>query len=161
MSDIDAKDGADVRFPPPLLPVATILGGTTLSVLVPLDPSYSLPTPARYWVGGVIVVAALTLLGLWSVIIFRKSGQSELPWKPTPTIVDTGPFRITRNPMYLQMILVCIGFGIILSSAWIFLLIPICAWLLYLFAIKPEEKYLQGKFGAEYLQYKERVRRWL
>lgn len=161
MTERDRKDGAAVRFPPPLLPVATILGGIALSRYVPLLNLYELPTPARYWIGGAIVAASLLGLGLWSVVKFRRSGQNELPWTPTPEIIVEGPYRYTRNPMYLQMVLICIGFSIILASLWILVLTPVCALLLYLFAIKPEEAYLELKFGESYLQYKRSVRRWI
>jgi len=76
-------------------------------------------------------------------------------------IVEHGPFRITRNPMYLQMVLICIGFAVMLMNAWILALTPVCAWVLQLFAILPEEAYLERKFGGAYLAYKSRVRRWL
>jgi protein-S-isoprenylcysteine O-methyltransferase Ste14 len=63
--------------------------------------------------------------------------------------------------MYLQMVLVCIGVAVIASSAWIIVLTPVCAWALDRIAIVPEEAYLERKFGASYLAYKRRVRRWL
>jgi protein-S-isoprenylcysteine O-methyltransferase Ste14 len=91
----------------------------------------------------------------------RRSGQSENPWKPTLSIVDRGPFRISRNPMYLQMVFVCIGFAIILGNVWILALTPLCAWMLKRLVILPEEIYLEQKFGDVYLRYKRRVRRWL
>lgn len=95
------------------------------------------------------------------MVIFRRGGQSEIPWKPTPHIVDHGPFRITRNPMYLQMVVVCLGFSILLANGWIAILTPVCAWALQRFAIVPEEAYLEGKFGETYLAYERRVRRWI
>jgi Phospholipid methyltransferase len=79
----------------------------------------------------------------------------------TTEIVEGGPFRISRNPMYLQMVLICIGVAVMLMNVWILLLVPVCAWVLYKFAILPEETYLQSKFGEVYLAYKRRVRRWL
>jgi protein-S-isoprenylcysteine O-methyltransferase Ste14 len=91
----------------------------------------------------------------------RRSGQSENPWKPTTSIIERGPFRITRNPMYLQMVLVCIGVAIALMNIWLFMLTPLCAWLLQRTAIIPEERYLEVKFGDAYLDYKSRVPRWL
>ncbi|MEQ8331024.1 MAG: methyltransferase [Longimicrobiales bacterium] len=118
--DEGAEDRAQVRVMPPLVPLATILFGVGLQRLWPL-PIF-VAAPARYWLGGLVVVAALLGLGLHSVVLFRRSGQSELPWKPTPSIVESGPYRLTRNPMYLQMVLVCVGFSIILSNAWILLL---------------------------------------
>jgi protein-S-isoprenylcysteine O-methyltransferase Ste14 len=93
--------------------------------------------------------------------MFRRSGQSPIPTRPTPSIIERGPYRFTRNPMYLQMVLVCIGVAVIASSAWIIVLTPVCAWALDRIAIVPEEAYLERKFGASYLAYKRRVRRWL
>ena len=64
-----------------------------------------------------IVAGAVFGLGLWSIVLFRRTGQSENPWKPTP-LVERGPFRFTRNPMYLQMVLVCVGFAVLLMNVW-------------------------------------------
>ncbi len=155
------KDGAAVSFPPPLLPLATILLGVGLNRLWPLNALVELPAPARYWIGGIVVAVSILVLGLWPVVLFRRSGQSELPWRPTPVVLEHGPYQFTRNPMYLMMVLVCIGVAIILSNAWILLLTPLCAWSLYRFAIAPEEAYLERKFGGPYRDYKWRVRRWL
>ena len=154
-------DAAAVRIFPPAVPLLTILLGVGLQRVRPLDPGFAIPTPARYWVGGGIVAAAVFGLGLWSVLLFRKSGQSENPWKPTPRIVEQGPFRVTRNPMYLQMLIVCVGVAVILGNLWILAMTPIGGWLLRKLAILPEEAYLERKFGQEYLAYKRRVRRWL
>lgn len=155
----ESKDRAAVRVFPPGVPVVTILLGWGAQRVLPIP--FDLPAPARYWVGGCVVAGAVLGLGLWGVILFRRSGQNENPWKPTPVIVERGPFRITRNPMYLQMVLVCVGFAIILANVWILLLTPVCAGVLYRFAILPEEAYLERKFGEDYLIYKRRVRRWL
>lgn len=94
-------------------------------------------------------------------MLLRMSGQSENPWKPTTRMIERGPFRITRNPMYLQMVIVCIGFAVILANPWIFLLTPFAAWILQQWAILPEELYLEQKFGVTYLAFKNRVHRWL
>jgi protein-S-isoprenylcysteine O-methyltransferase Ste14 len=157
----DLRDAADVRVFPPALPALTILVGVGLNRLWPLELGVEFPTPQRYWVGGLIVAGAIFGLGWRSVVLFRRSGQSENPWKPTPQIVDRGPFRFTRNPMYLQLILVCIGVAVIFMNGWILALTPLCAWGLQRFAILPEEAYLERKFGETYLAYKRRVRRWL
>lgn len=153
-------DAAAVRVFPPGVPLLTIVGGIGLSRLWPLDLGFVLPAPARYWLGSAIIAAAVLGLGLWSVVLFRRSGQNENPWKPTPVIVERGPFRLTRNPMYLQMVLVCVGVAVIRNDWWIVALTPVCAWLLQTFAIAPEEAYLERKFGDSYLAYKRRVRRW-
>lgn len=155
------RDAASVRLPPPLIPLLMVLLGVGLNRVWPIDLGFALPTPERYWLGGVIVSSAVLGLGFWSVSLFRRGGQSENPWKPTPHIEERGPFRLTRNPMYLQMVLVCLGLAIILMNWWVFALTPVCGWLLQRLAILPEEAYLERKFGEAYLSYKRRVRRWL
>ena len=84
----EQKDGAAVRFFPPGVPLLTILIGAGLNGVWPIDLGFTLPTPERYWVGGFIVAASVLCLGFWSVTIFRGTGQSENPWKPTPEIVE-------------------------------------------------------------------------
>lgn len=155
------KDAAGVRVFPPAVPLVTVLAGVGLDWLWPIGLGFALPAPLRYWVGGAVAVGALLGLGLWSAVVVRRTGQSENPYKPTTEIVERGPFAVTRNPMYLQMVLVCIGFAIALWNVWILLLTPLCAWVLQTFAILPEEAYLARKFGEPYLAYKSRVRRWL
>jgi protein-S-isoprenylcysteine O-methyltransferase Ste14 len=144
------RDAAAVRIFPPAVPLLTILAGVVLNRLWPIDPGFALPAPERYWIGGVIVAGAVLGLGWRSVEALRRTGQSENPWKPTTEIVERGPFRFTRNPMYLQLVLVCIGIAVALMNLWILILTPICAWVLQRFAILPEERYLERKFGETY-----------
>jgi protein-S-isoprenylcysteine O-methyltransferase Ste14 len=155
------RDAAAVRVFPPAIPLLTVLAGIGLDRLWPIDPGFEFPAPERYWVGGLIVSGAVLGLGWRSVLQLRRTGQSENPWKPTTQIVERGPFRITRNPMYLQMVIVCIGIAVALMNPWILALTPVCAWLLQTLAILPEERYLERKFGETYLAYKRRVHRWL
>jgi len=157
----DDTDSAAVRIFPPVIPALVIAFGIGLNHILPFGSLIEIPTPIRYWLGGIIVACALLGLGGWSVLIMRRDGQSENPWKPTFNIIDRGPFRLTRNPMYLQMVIVCLGVGIALMNWWLLLLTPLCGWLLQRLAIIPEEDYLERKFGDSYLTYKNRVRRWL
>lgn len=157
----EPNDAAEVRVLPPAIPLVTVLLGTALNYLIPLGARFTPVTHARYWVGALLVVGSILGLGWRSVRLVRGSGQSENPWKPTTEIIEHGPFRITRNPMYLQMVLVCVGLSIILWNVWILLLTPLCAWLLQRWVIAPEEAYLERKFGDGYLAYKRRVRRWI
>lgn len=157
----EPKDAADVHVFPPAIPLATILLGVALEHLMPLGSAYTPVSRARYWVGGLLVVGAILGLGWRAVRLVRGSGQSENPWKPTTEIIERGPFRISRNPMYLQMVLVCVGVAIFLWNAWILILTPICVVLLQRWVIAREEAYLERKFGDRYLSYKRRVRRWI
>jgi protein-S-isoprenylcysteine O-methyltransferase Ste14 len=161
MDSPNVRDAAAVRVFPPAVPLLTVLIGLGLDQLWPTDLQVEFGAPESYWIGGVIVVGAVLGLGLWSVLLIRSSGQSENPWKPTTQVIQGGPFRITRNPMYLQMVLVCLGFAVALVNLWILILTPVCAWLLQRLAILPEEKYLEKKFGETYVEYKRRVRRWI
>lgn len=154
-------DAARVRFFPPGIPLATIALGVALQYTWPLSIAFGLPSSLRHAAGALIVAGAIVVLGAWPVILFRRGGQSANPWKPTSHIERRGPFRITRNPMYLQMVLVCIGVALYAANGWILLLTPLAVWALQRLAIEPEEAYLERKFGERYLAYKREVRRWL
>jgi protein-S-isoprenylcysteine O-methyltransferase Ste14 len=154
----EPSDAAAVRIFPPGVPLLTIMLGVGLNRCCPFKLKLS-ALPA-YVIGGAIIGVAILGLGLYPVILLRRSGQSENPWTPTTEIVTRGPYRFTRNPLYLQMVLGCLGFAVFLRNVWILLLTPVCAWTLHTFAILPEEAYLEGKFGESYRSYKSRVRRW-
>jgi len=155
------EHGAAVRFPPPLLPVITIVAGHVLGRFVPILDQYDLATPGRYWIGGLFTAAVVLGLVVLPFRLFSRSGQDVKPWTPTPEIVVEGPYRFSRNPMYLAMILTCIGFAIILSDVCVLILTPLCGWAIYNVAIRHEEAYLEEKFGDSYREYKARVRRWI
>lgn len=155
------KDAANVRFFPPGIPVVIVALGIGLNHFWPFNLANEVPKLVRYVLGGTIAGSAVLGLGAWSVIILRRSGQSENPWKPTNCIIERGPFRISRNPMYLQMVIVCFGVAVVQMNGWLLVLTPFCGWLLQRLAIIPEEIYLERKFGKSYLEYKKRVRRWV
>ena len=157
----EEKHGAAVKFPPPILPIVTIVAGYILGRFLPLFPDSALPTPGRYWIGGLIAAAAVVIFVVLPFLQFNKSGQDPAPWTPTPEIVVEGMYKFSRNPMYLGMLVFCVGFSIILSSVWILILTPVCGWLLYSVAIRHEEVYLEEKFGDSYRAYRQRVRRWI
>ncbi|MDX1406235.1 MAG: isoprenylcysteine carboxylmethyltransferase family protein [Woeseiaceae bacterium] len=159
--DNDNEKSAAVKFPPPILAILTIVAGHILGRFVPLFPNLTLPTPARYWVGALICVLAVVVFVVLPARQFQQTGQDPKPWTPTPEIVVTGMYRFTRNPMYLGMLVFCLGFAVILADAWIVILTPVCAWLLYVVAIRHEEAYLEEKFGESYRAYKNTVRRWI
>lgn len=161
MSSPPDRDAAAVRIFPPAIPLVAILAGVGLQYIWPIGVGAEIPTVVRYWIGGLIFVGAVLLLGGWSVRLMRRSGQSENPWKPTTEIIERGPYRFTRNPMYLQMVVACIGVAVAFANIWILLLSLVSAWALQKFAIVPEEEYLERKFGEPYRAYKRRVRRWL
>jgi protein-S-isoprenylcysteine O-methyltransferase Ste14 len=125
--------------------------------LVPLHflaPALSTP------VGLMITVASFSVF-FWAVYTMRRGNASIPTGEPTNAIVVQGPFRFSRNPIYLSMVLLQVGIGIWVNSLWFVGLAVTAAVLLWCGVISREERYLERKFGAEYLSYKGRVRRWL
>ena len=155
------KSGAAVRFPPPVAGILTIIAGYVIGNVLPILTTYELAAPGRYWIGGAIVLVARLVLGIWPTRLFRDTGQNVTPWSETPEIIIKGPYKFTRNPMYLMMMLVNLGFAVIFSEVWILILMPLLALVLYHLAIKHEEIYLEEKFGESYHAYKNSVRRWI
>jgi protein-S-isoprenylcysteine O-methyltransferase Ste14 len=92
---------------------------------------------------------------------FRRTGQDVRPWVSTPSIISTGVYRWSRNPMYVGMALVLLAIGIGWANGWVLLAIPVVLAIVYATAIRPEEAYLEGKFGEAYRAYKRSTRRWL
>jgi protein-S-isoprenylcysteine O-methyltransferase Ste14 len=110
---------------------------------------------------GWILFTVPYLLAIWGVFTFRRHQTPVDPRGNVAKIVSSGPFRFTRNPMYLTLMIVYIGgvlaFRLVWGALW---LIPLFLSLQY-GVIGPEERYLNAKFGDEYIRYTRRVRRWI
>jgi protein-S-isoprenylcysteine O-methyltransferase Ste14 len=107
------------------------------------------------------LIAAGVALALSAVLTFRGAGTHVNPRKPATTVVAHGPFRFTRNPMYVAMATVYLGVTALVNSLWPLLLFPPAVWIVGRYMIAREEAYLERKFGHAYLDYKAKVRRWL
>jgi protein-S-isoprenylcysteine O-methyltransferase Ste14 len=153
------KDGAAVRIPPPLVYLAGVIVGVLLHAFIIALP-IGLSTALRIAAGVAAAVASLVLMG-GAIGLFRRTGQDPKPWEPTPEIISSGVYRITRNPMYVGMGFLQIAIGIGLANWWIIIFVPIVLTLVYATAVRHEERYLQRKFGNVYTGYKATVRRWL
>jgi protein-S-isoprenylcysteine O-methyltransferase Ste14 len=123
------------------------------------DP-FSLPRHGSRPIGLVLCVLFAVWNG-WTLATMAASRTAILPGGSTRTILDRGPFRFSRNPLYVGLIILDLGLALLWPSAWALLLVPVGIALLYWGAIAPEERYLSAKFGAEYDAYRRRVRRWL
>ena len=128
-----------------------------------MDHRWSLPIGSGMWREGVGVV----LVGLWAVLTatsvrrFWLARTSILPIRPASALIQSGPYRFTRNPMYLGFALLTIAFALFFNTYWpIVLLIPALL-LIQRLVIRPEERYLRRRFGADYEAYTRKVRRWL
>ncbi|MBW2314043.1 MAG: isoprenylcysteine carboxylmethyltransferase family protein [Deltaproteobacteria bacterium] len=153
------KDGAAVRFPPPLVPLlALVLGIVVHGWVFPL--AFPVAGVVRFGLAALLVAAGVALLAA-AFGLFKSTGQDPAPWETTPQVISTGIYRFTRNPMYVSMGLLQAGVGVAIANAWVVLLVPATWFVIYRIAIRHEEAYLEGKFGAAYTDYKQSVRRWL
>jgi protein-S-isoprenylcysteine O-methyltransferase Ste14 len=151
------KKGAAVKFPPPAIFASCILLGSGLQYLRPVG----LGIPESIEVLGYLLVLFGITIAILVATSFRRAGTAIEPWKPTTSIVTTGFYAWSRNPIYAGFCLINIGIGIASNSLWIFVSFIPAAFLLYHVAIAKEEAYLAEKFGEEYLAYKNKVRRWV
>jgi protein-S-isoprenylcysteine O-methyltransferase Ste14 len=150
-------DRADVNVLPPLV----LLGFLGLESLVAvLAPMPALPVPVARLLGISVIIVSVVLLLLAIMEIARAKTPFDVR-KPTTRIVTSGIFYITRNPVYLSMILLVIGIGLALNSVWSILLAAPMGSVLCLTIIRPEERYLEGKFGDAYRAYCAEAPRWL
>ena len=101
------------------------------------------------------------LLTTWSFRRFWASGTSVVPVRPTTALVIGGPYRLTRNPMYLGFLLLYVGVACWFGLVWPLLLAPVLVWVISVSVIGREERYLTRTFGDDYRRYQAHVRRWL
>jgi protein-S-isoprenylcysteine O-methyltransferase Ste14 len=153
------EHGAQVRIPPPLV----FLGGIVLGVAchylakpapAPVARTFSL-------IAGLLVLLAGLGCMISARILFWRTGQSPVPWKPSPSLILQGPYRFTRNPMYVGITLVVLGLGLALNNLWISLFALPALLTVHFSAVLPEERYLAQKFGESYAHYRSQVRRYL
>lgn len=160
MTQVDSNEpGACVRFPPPLVYLILTLVGVALHYLV-LPAAVPLGRAVSAVVGTVIGLMGLAI-AMSARILFSRTGQSPIPWKPTPELIFNGPYRFTRNPMYLGVTVLQVGLGIAVNNLWISALALPALTIIHFMAVLPEEKYLTEKFGEPYKSYLTRVRRYL
>jgi protein-S-isoprenylcysteine O-methyltransferase Ste14 len=100
-------------------------------------------------------------LAVWALATFRAAGTAISPNRPASTLVTHGPFRLSRNPMYLALSLLYLGVMLLVNSVWTLLLLPFVIAVLHLTVIRHEERYLAATFGIGYDAYRRRVRRSL
>ena len=142
---------------PPLVYLATIVTGSLLELAW---PSAFLPRGFAIPLGSALVVAAVALF-VYSVGRFRAAGTPVPGNQPTTAIVRAGPYRFSRNPIYLAFSFLQLGIAVSVNSLWLVATLIAAIALMTAVVIPREEWYLERKFGAEYLDYKARVRRWI
>ena len=153
----DHADHADVKIHPPILTIIFILIAYVLKWTIPIQIAVS---NLLRNVGFALVVIGF-LLGFAAFLEFSKARTTILPHGSVSSIVTSGIYRFTRNPIYLGFLLMLIGFPLNSGAVWGIILAPVFIYFMNSLVIKREEAYLEKKFGEVYTSYKSRVRRWL
>ena len=153
----DERDNAGVVAPPPLIYLAPLVLGLLLNRKFPVS---FLPRRIARILGWLLLSGGVLLAG-WFEWAMRHAGTPANPYKPVSRIVTEGPFHYTRNPGYLSMAMIYTGVASLANALWGILLLPATLFVIQRGAIEREERYLERKFGEEYLRYKARVRRWI
>ena len=150
----------DVANPGAIRPPFVYLGSILLGVML------QLAVPAPFVARAFNVALGASLVGIAMALFvssagkFRAAGTAVPANKPTTAIVRTGPYRFSRNPIYLAFSLLQLGIAIWVNSLWLLATLAVALALIHV-VIAREERYLERKFGTEYLAYKAAVRRWL
>jgi protein-S-isoprenylcysteine O-methyltransferase Ste14 len=150
-------DNPGVRLPPPLLYAAVVFVGYLLNRRWPLHVGHH----------NVVQLFAWTLTFAWLALTIASIGKfwgartSIVPIRPASALVISGPYRFTRNPMYVALALLTVAIGLFTDNWWPILLLVPALWVVAHLFIAPEERYLERRFGADYVRYAGRVRRWL
>jgi len=144
---------------PPLIPAVSFAAGLALHFGFPLG----FPEQARHvspYAGAALILFA-GILSSWAARTMKKAGVTPSPREPKNTLTTGGPFRYTRNPLYIAMMLLYAGIALILRAGWMIALLPLMFLAFNRLVKVREEPYLEGLFREDYLRYKLNVRRWL
>ncbi len=152
-----SDDTAGVIAPPPLIYLAALLVGLAIDYVW---PAAFLPATVQYIAGGTLIVAGLAV-ALTATRLFTKAGTNFRPDRPSTALVLAGPYRYSRNPMYVSLTMTHLGIAIAIDSLWLIAMVVPALIVLSIGVIAREELYLEAKFGEAYGNYKSRVRRWL
>ncbi|MDI1328354.1 MAG: isoprenylcysteine carboxylmethyltransferase family protein [Brevundimonas sp.] len=167
----DIRDIPGVIAPPPLIYLGFLLVGWGLAELGArpegveagfgwLAAGFGLEMPVRRGIALTLIVGGLLLDGM-AAGLFRRRGTAVEPWKPSTALIIEGPYRLSRNPIYVGFAVTYAGLAIAMDS-WIVLILLIpCLLVIDRFVIQREERYLGAKFGSAYEAYRQKVRRWL
>jgi protein-S-isoprenylcysteine O-methyltransferase Ste14 len=145
------------RILPPTFFNVSIIALIAFHILIPLSRIILFPWNLL----GLIPIALGAVLNLKSDKDFKTAGTTVKPFEESSVLITTGVFRISRNPMYLGMVLILLGAAILLGSLSPYVVMVAFALSMHFLFIVPEEKMLESRFGMEYRQYKEHVRQWI
>ncbi len=153
------NDHPGIYIPPPLFYVAIFFAAVLMQRLLPLSRNFFYTTTSKI-IGSVVILIGL-LFNLPALRQFFKTKNTLVTIKPANSLQTTGIYSVSRNPMYLSLLLFYIGLSFIIGNWWNLILLPFLILIVQEYVIKREEKYLDRRFGQQYFDYKAKVRRWL
>lgn len=142
---------------PPLYFLLAILAMVGLHYILPIADLIDRPWS---YLGLVPIIVGIGL-AVWAARLFSRAGTGVRPFTPSTALVAAGPYRFTRNPMYLGMMMVLAGGWLLIGSIGAILVIPVFFWWIHTRFVLPEEGHMERHFGEDYLMFKRLVRRWL
>jgi protein-S-isoprenylcysteine O-methyltransferase Ste14 len=148
-----------MRIPVPWVFILTYILGAVLEQLFPLRPGDW--APRGLIVAGAVVFGIGAVIAGWGLVTFRVARTTTVPGKASSRLVSWGPYRFTRNPMYIGLVIAYLGEAAILRQLWPVFLLPLIVAYVNWLVIPVEEAKLKEVFAEEYDQYRARVRRWL
>jgi protein-S-isoprenylcysteine O-methyltransferase Ste14 len=155
--EADPAETSGVRVPPPLFYIAGFLVGVAVEAVLPIDRP---PLAITILMTAIGFAGWLALDGA-AMLSFNRAGTSLVPIRPSAALVTTGPYRFTRNPMYLGMAFLYLAFALGLGFVWPLIVLPLVLVAVDRLLIAREEAYLVRRFGQSYRDYLKATRRWL
>jgi|SRR5450631_4162834 protein-S-isoprenylcysteine O-methyltransferase Ste14 len=154
---VRVSSGAQIRLIPPVVYFAPFTATWALQWWHP----WTIPGANALSVAGLVLVAGAISLMIWAFVTLQRANTTVIPWEQVSAIVSSGPFRFSRNPIYLADVLTYIGGSLLIHSWWPLLILPGIVLVMRRQVIDREEQYLSERFGDAYTSYQLRVRRWL
>ena len=154
---MDAQTPPSPRFYPPVLLLVAVVLMVALHYVLPVARWLAWPWRAL----GALPIAVAVLVGFWGAVQFRRHDTTIIPFEQSTALIAEGPYRYSRNPLYISMTLILVGLWILLGSLSPVVVVPLFVWWISSRFIANEERHLEAQFGRTYLEYKTKVRRWL
>jgi protein-S-isoprenylcysteine O-methyltransferase Ste14 len=149
-----------MRIPPPLVFILMYLVGVAAQRTLPISIRASEASRVIH-VAGFVLVGLGILIAFSALGLFRKVSTTIIPFEKPSTLVTSGPYRFSRNPMYVSLTLLYLGVAAISLEIWPIIVLPLVLVYLNFLVIPVEERRLHDVFGDDYQAYGARVRRWL
>ena len=153
------KDNPGIFIPPPLIYAAIFFLSILMQKIIPINNSFFDSRNAT--IAGIVLIAIALLFILPALMKFVQSKNTLVTIKSATSLQTKGVYSLTRNPMYMGLLILYSGIAMLEGNWWTFIFIPLIIIIVQSYVIRGEENYLQRAFGEEYNAYRKKVRRWI